>query len=146
MNELEYPERPKEEEIFLDDIDTLVEKVYPSHEGQMPLFKKFGTRTGGICDCWLYTKDWKELPEIEKWKYVAYCALYWEAQYEYWFEQERFKNKKIQVKEWAEKNPEFLKTLEVMEASEQFVKEKEKQEEIEKWRKLRKIPLDRSQE
>lgn len=141
---LEYPERPKEEEIFLDDIDLLVEKTVPEHEGQLPLFEKFGTRIGGICDRWVYTKDWKELPEIEKWQYVAYCALFWKAQYQYWYYEERFENDKMRVKEWAKKNPEFLKTLEIMEQNELFAKEKELREENEKWEKLKKISLNRS--
>ena len=80
------PARPKEEDIFIDDVDRLVLQTYPEHEGQHPLFKKFGTRTGGICDTWSRTNDWKNLTETEKWKYVALCALYWEHQYQYWNE------------------------------------------------------------
>ena len=72
------PKRPIEKEIFEKDINTLVKENYPLHEGQHPLFELFGTRTGGFCDTWLYTKDWQNLPEIDKWKYVALCALYWQ--------------------------------------------------------------------
>ena len=114
-----YPKRPKEEDIFIDDINTLVEQNFPDYEGQLPLFKKFGTRTGGFIDTWVPTKDWKNLPEIEKWKYVAYCALYWEAQYKYWYECDEFKIYKEKVKEWAKGNPQFLTTLKIMEISEE---------------------------
>lgn len=80
------PVKPNDEDIFIDDVDKLVLQVYPDYEGQHPLFKKFGIRTGGICDTWLRTDDWKDLSETEKWKYVALCSLYWEKTYEYWFE------------------------------------------------------------
>lgn len=80
------PVRPNDKDIFIDDVDALVLQMYPEHEGQHPLFQKFGTRTGGICDYWLRTNDWKNLTETEKWKYVALCALYWERQYKYWNE------------------------------------------------------------
>lgn len=84
------PRHPDEDEIFNKTVDELVEESYPDHEGQHPLFKKFGVRTGGICDTWLYTKDWQDLPEIDKWKYIALCALYWKKQYAYWLDEEEF--------------------------------------------------------
>ena len=88
------PLPPKDEDIFIDDVDVLVEKSYPNHEGQHPLFKKFGTRTGGFYDTWLYTKDWSQLSETEKWKYVALCALYWKEQYKYWLEKDEYDRSK----------------------------------------------------
>ena len=84
------PTPPKEENIFIDDVDKLVMQVYPEHEGQHPLFKKFGTRTGGICDIWDRTSNWKNLSELEKWKYVALCSLYWEKMYAYWYEKKEY--------------------------------------------------------
>lgn len=113
------PMKPKDEDILIDDVDLLVQASYPNHEGQHPLFKKFGTRTGGICDTWLYTTNWKQLDEIDKWKYVALCALYWEKQYKYWHEQEEYKQYKIQLKEWSVKNPAFLTTLYELEQKEE---------------------------
>lgn len=80
------PIKPKDEDIFIDNVDKLVLQVYPEYEDQHPLFKKFGTRTGGVCDTWLRTNNWKDLSELEKWKYVALCSLYWEKTYEYWLE------------------------------------------------------------
>lgn len=112
------PIEPKKEDIFIDDVDLLVQNSFPEYEGQHPLFKKFGTRTGGIYDTWLYTENWKQLEEIDKWKYVALCALYWEKQYEYWYEQEQYKQYKIKLKEWSNKNPDFLKTLQELEEKE----------------------------
>ena len=92
----EEPKPPKDEDIFIDDVNVLVKKSYPDHEGQHPLFKKFGTRTGGFFDTWIYTKDWDQLSETEKWKYVALCALYWEKQYKYWLEKEEY-NKGVKL-------------------------------------------------
>ncbi len=80
------PIKPKDEDIFIDDVDKLVLQVYPDHESQHPLFKKFGTRTGGFVDTWLRTDNWENLSELEKWKYVALCSLYWEKTYKYWLE------------------------------------------------------------
>ena len=84
------PEAPNEKEIFIDDVDKLVEQVCPFHEGQHPLFKKFGVRISGICDFWERTKNWKELSELEKWKYVALCSLYWEKMYQYWDDKKEY--------------------------------------------------------
>lgn len=117
------PIEPKDEDIFIDDVDTLVRQNYSCYEGQHPLFKKFGERTGGINDTWIYTKDWPSLPEVEKWKYVAFCALYWEAQYKYRYDQENYYKYKEQVKKWSEQNPEFLKTLKILEEKEKQINE-----------------------
>ena len=74
---------------FLECVEKVVES-YPDDEGQHPLFKKFDVRTGGLYDTWIYTKDWNQLSETEKWKYVALCALSWKKQYEYWLEKEEY--------------------------------------------------------
>lgn len=66
-----------EEIIFHKTVDELVEISFPHYEGQHPLFQKFGVRTSGICDCWQFISGWKNFPEIEKWKYIALCAIYW---------------------------------------------------------------------
>ena len=86
------PIKPEDKDIFIDDVDQLVLQVFPDHEGQHPLFEKFGTRTGGFCDTWERTKDWKNLTETEKWKYVALCSLYWERQYQYWLDCKEYKD------------------------------------------------------
>lgn len=112
------PREPDEKEIFIDDIDKLVLRCYPNHEGQHPIFEKFGFRTGGLCDNWQRTKDWKQLPEIEKWKYVALCSLYWENMYEYWLDKERYEVYKNHLRESAKKKPEFKITLKELEAKE----------------------------
>lgn len=108
-----FSEPPKPEDtdyIFTTDINDLVEECFPNHEGQHPIFKKFGVRYAGICDSWYYTKDWKDLPELEKWKYVALCSLYWQKQYENWYEKSQYELYKHQLLEWAEIKPEFLET------------------------------------
>lgn len=63
--------------VFYKSVDELVKMSYPSYEGQHPLFQKFGVRTGGICDYWQFISGWETFPEIEKWEYVALCAIYW---------------------------------------------------------------------
>lgn len=68
--------------IFTANVDDLVEMCYPHSEYQCELFKLFGTRTGGISDNWIFTKNWKEYPEELKWRYIALCSLYWQLDYE----------------------------------------------------------------
>lgn len=117
------PREPDEKEIFIDDVDRLVLRCYPDHEGQHPIFEKFGMRTGGMYDTWLYTKDWRQLPEIEKWKYVALCSLYWESMYEYRYNQREYAEYKNHLWEMKEKHPELsteiLKTLKYLQKKEQ---------------------------
>lgn len=72
----EPPQKPNESKIFIDDVNELVKISFPDHEGQHPLFKKFGVRSGGICDTWIRTNNWENLSDCEKWKYVALCSLY----------------------------------------------------------------------
>lgn len=85
------PEKPKDK-FFNMTANEIIEKqvIFPLHEGQHPLFKKFGVRTGGICDQWLLNENWRQFSEAEKWKYIALCALYWENQYKYWREQKEY--------------------------------------------------------
>ena len=85
-------DEPKDSEIFVDDVDELVLQCYPDHEGQHDLLKKFGVRTGGICDGWWFNDEWRSLPELDKWRYVAYCSLYWLRWYEYWFYKKELSN------------------------------------------------------
>ena len=113
------PILPKDKDIFKD-VNTLVKKSFPDHEGQHPLFKKFGTRTGGICDTWLFKKGWESLPEVDKWKYIAYCALYWKEQYKYWLEREEYKEYLSYLLEISKTKPEFIETY-------NSLKEKEKE-------------------
>lgn len=113
------PVKPKDEDIFIDDVNLLVQMSYPDYEGQHPLFKKFGTRTGGINDTWLYTKDWEQLDEVDKWKYVALCALYWQKQYAYWCDKKDYQHYKELLKEWGKNNPAFLETLKQLEEEEE---------------------------
>lgn len=112
------PKMKLDNEIFIDDVDKLVLESYPYHEHQHPLFKKFGTRTGGYIDAWLYTDDWKNLSDTEKWKYVALCERYWRYFYDYLYHEKEYEEYKTQLKEWSLKNPDFLLTLENLESME----------------------------
>lgn len=87
----EPPKKPKNE-FFNMNANEIIQKqiIYPFHEGQHPLFKKFGVRTGGMLDQWLLNKGWEHFSETEKWKYIALCALYWEYQYRYWYQQKEY--------------------------------------------------------
>ena len=86
-------EEPKDSEIFVDDVDELVLQCSPGHEGQHELLKKFGVRTGGYYDGWWFNDKWRSLPDEDKWRYVAYCSLYWYRWYKYWFYKEEAKNR-----------------------------------------------------
>lgn len=116
------PTQKSDDEIFIDDVDFLVEQTYPLYEGQHPVFSLFGTRTGGFADIWLRTKNWKELPEVTKWKYVALCERYWHYFYKYVNDEVEYKKYKENLKEWAKKNPDFLITLEYLEQKEGEIK------------------------
>ena len=109
------PKKPEDQDIFIDDVDTLVKITFPSYEGQHELFEKFGYRTGGICDTWIYNKGWEDLPEVDKWKYVALCSLYWEEQYKYWYEKKEYEEYKQYLKEQSKRDPQFLDTLNCLE-------------------------------
>lgn len=78
-------------------VDTLVKESYPHYEAQHPLFKKFGTRTGGICDTWFFNDKWKDYPEELKWKYVALCNYYWLQEYKKWLRQEEEKSNNLTI-------------------------------------------------
>lgn len=75
------------EKIFksTDDVDSLVEQICPPEQKLDSFFKKFGTNAGGLSDCWHYSNNWKELSEIEKWKYVALCERYWRIYYQNYY-------------------------------------------------------------
>lgn len=111
------PVPPKDKDIFKD-VNTLVKKSYPEYENQHPLFKKFGTRTGGMCDTWIFKKGWESLPEVDKWKYVAYCALYWQKQYEYWLDKIEYENYLNYLLETAKTHPEFMETYNLLKEKE----------------------------
>lgn len=114
----EPPKKPLNSEIFTEDVDKLVREEYPPYESIYPLFEKFGFRTGGLYDRWEYFDSWEELPEIEKWKYVALCSRYWYFWYEYWYYEKEYEEYKEALKEWSKKNPAFLNTLSELEKKE----------------------------
>lgn len=61
--------------IFHKTVDELVEMSYPHNEKDNLIFEKFGANTKeGL---WEFKGNWKDFPEIEKWKYIALCAIYW---------------------------------------------------------------------
>ena len=67
-------------------------EIYPLHEGQHPLFKRFGTRTAGVCEQWVMDRNWRAQSDTDKWKYIALCSLYWLKQYQYWSDQRQYQN------------------------------------------------------
>ena len=56
------PKRKSNKEIFKS-VNELVEENYPNCENDHSIFKRFGMRTGGICDTWVLKKDWKLTPK-----------------------------------------------------------------------------------
>ena len=85
----------KSGKISFNNVNELVKECYPNGEYQHPIFAKFGTRTGGICDTWLLNDTWRSLPDIDKWKYVALCSLYWNKRHEQWDSDARNENAKL---------------------------------------------------
>lgn len=70
-------------EISFGNVNELVKEVHPFHEGQYPLFKKFGFSTvGQVVETWVPSDEWRSLPDIDKWKYVALCSLFWLKEYQ----------------------------------------------------------------
>ena len=116
----EPPKKIKSNKEIFKSINKLVEENYPSNENDHPIFKQFGRRTGGMADTWLLKKDWKLNSEADKWKYVAYCALYWEERYRYWYESLQYETYKNYLLETAKEHPEFMETY-------NFLVEKEKE-------------------
>ena len=102
------------DEIFHLSVNKLVEMSYPVCEGQHPIFEKFGTRTGGICDEWVLNKNWRSFSDTEKWKYVALCAFYWQQYYEYLYDRLRVEDKiecmkrKLEEKKDDERERDFI--------------------------------------
>ena len=113
----EPPRPPKNEDIFKD-VNSLVEKSFPNCESDNPIFRKFGTRTGGMIDTWILNKNWKSFSNEDKWKYVAYCALYWQEQYKYWLEQEEYEQYLSYLLETGKEHPEFLNTYNLLKEKE----------------------------
>jgi hypothetical protein len=68
----------KPDEDFLQhiDLDELIERIAPDCEYYHPLYSKFITMVCQDCGSWWEMVDgWKELPECDKWKYVALIYL-----------------------------------------------------------------------
>ena len=61
----EPPRPPKNEDIFKD-VNSLVEKSFPNCESDNPIFRQFGTRTGGMIDTWILNKNWKSFSNEDK--------------------------------------------------------------------------------
>lgn len=112
------PPAARQEKDIFKDIDTLVQENYPCDENQHPIFKKFGVRIGGVADCWILKDNWQSLPEIDKWKYVAYCALYWEDRYRYWYEKKLYQEYLDYLFETAKQRPEFMETYNLLKEKE----------------------------
>lgn len=58
------------------------------------------------------------MSELEKWKYIALCNTYWMYFYEWCYKKKHYEEYKVQLKEWAKKNPDFLITLKELEKQE----------------------------
>lgn len=102
------------------DIDELVYEATAPFEGYgREPFESFGSYYFGIADGFDLRADYKNMSELEKWKYVALCNTYWLYFYEWLDNKKEYKEYKEHLKEWAKKNPDFLITLEELEKQEE---------------------------
>lgn len=117
----ELPTLKKNSIEYKNDVDKLVQMSEPDLEQEInsDFFRLFGYH---VDYNWIQTKDWKELPEKLKWKYVALCSLNWLEHYKYWLEKEKYHEYKKNLVEWSKKNPEFLETLKYLETLEKEAK------------------------
>lgn len=117
------PKRKLDTEIFIDDVDFLVEQNFPHDEKQHPIFPLFGERAYGCWNnSWVPTENWRELPEVLKWKYVALCERYWRCVYEYYNDKTYYEQYKEELKELSKKYPMLLDTLKHLEQLEKEAK------------------------
>lgn len=107
------PPKPQEDK-YKWKLDKLLDDSYPSDEHDHQIFKKFGVRTGGIADTWLFKKDYKNHTDAEKWEYIARCALYWLGEYMYWLDKKEYEEYKTYLLETAKKRPEFMETYDYL--------------------------------
>lgn len=116
-----FSKPPVEKKLDFDNInvDELVKEATPPLEGcgREP-FESFGSYYFGIADGFNLRADYKDMSELEKWKYVALCNTYWMYSYQWWYCRKEYEEYKVQLKEWAKKKPDFLITLEELEKQE----------------------------
>lgn len=105
-----FDKPPKKENRYKMSMKKLLDESYPWKEDDHPIFKKFGTRTGGFADTWLFKKDYENHTDAEKWEYIARCALYWLEEHKYWEECKEYREYKEYLLETAKKRPEFMET------------------------------------
>lgn len=117
-----FSKPPVEKKLDFDNInvDELVKEAAPPLEGcgREP-FESFGdyfflSQTEG----YHLRADYKDMDELEKWKYIALCNTYWLYSYKWYNDKKHYEEYKVQLKEWAKKNPDFLITLEELEKQE----------------------------
>ena len=116
-----FSKPPVEKKLDFDNIDVnkLVKEATPPLEGcRREPFESFGNYYFGIADGFNLRADYKDMNELEKWKYIALCNTYWMYFYEWLNEKKHYEEYKVQLKEWAKKNPDFLITLEELEKQE----------------------------
>lgn len=102
------------------DVDKLVEEATAPLEGcDREPFESFGNYYFGIADEFVLRADYKEMNEADKWKYIALCNTYWLYFYEWLWDEREYKEYKVQLREWAKKNPDFLLTLAELERQEE---------------------------
>lgn len=76
-------------------LQELIEKYAVPPLGGEQIFDvigKYGYTFCGICDGFNWTSKLKEVTELDAWKMIALCSIYWENHYKEWLEQERLEN------------------------------------------------------
>lgn len=116
-----FSKPPFEKKLDFDNIDVneLVKEATPPFEGcRREPFESFGKYYFEVADGFNLRADYKDMDELEKWKYIALCNTYWMYFYEWCYEKKHYEEYKAQLKEWAKKNPDFLITLKELEKQE----------------------------
>lgn len=117
-----FDEPPVEKKLDFDnvDVDKLVYEAIAPFEGcgREP-FESFGDfYFSNLSEGFNLRTDYKDMSELEKWKYIALCNTYWMYFYEWCYKKKHYEEYKVQLKEWAKKNPDFLITLKELEKQE----------------------------
>lgn len=117
-----FSKPPVEKKLNFDniDVDELVKETTPPLEGcRREPFESFGNfYFSSQSEGYHLRADYKNMSELEKWKYIALCNTYWMYFYEWCYKKKHYEEYKVQLKEWAKKNPDFLITLKELEKQE----------------------------
>ena len=85
------------------------------------LFQKYGYTTSGIGMVWHWRQAIVGAPTEDLWRMIALSTCYWLNESDYNKDVKDYKEYKEQLKIWGEKNPDFFKTLAMLEDQERKI-------------------------